>query len=212
MGTKASPDIVELFETHGIIQTYPKNTALFKHGEAVEYYYYTLSGAAHYSVSFKQGRETSTALLLPGRVIAPSGPVASGSVFTLSECKLIRMSAKELLDIVYSDSELAKSYEAHLMNEHNGSLMGAVLNAQLDAGERVALFFQMLAMEANIEVKKGYYTIGYKFSHEFICHFVNANRVTVSKTLSAWQKDGSIIIQNGIIAISEDMFRAVLYR
>ena len=211
-GVSAPAVLREFYHEYGSLQKYPKNTAIITHGGQVKYRYFLEEGLCYYTVTFKQGRENTSAIFLSGSTISLYAGTISGSVLTLNGCTLYAVPINIFRQHVYTNAVLAELHEHQITSWLSGALLGGILNAQLEVEERIAIFLQMMAKETKAEVESGYHSVGHKISHEFISHFVSANRVTVSKTMSAWQKDRHIILHDGVIAVSADMYNADLYR
>jgi CRP-like cAMP-binding protein len=208
----ASSCLRDFFIQKGVKRAYKKNEYLISHEQPIKRYWLIDSGWCHYSASFKEDKDSYMSLYLPGSTFISISEYMSGFIQAGANSKVYELSAEIMREKMMENVHNCANTYTNISFSFASAAFGQMLNNQFDVEERIAVFLQMLALRAHTEVAKGYYTIGCRMSHEYIHNFVNANRVTVSKIMGNWRKDGIIIYVNNIVAVSKKLYTANIYR
>ena len=174
---------------------------LFEQGDTGDALYAITSGALEFSVLSRDGRKLSLDVMRSGALfgeIALFDPGArTATVTALEHSVLLRVRNADILDSVHKAPELAVDLirlAGQRMRWMNGQLSEQVF---LPVPTRLAR--KILHLTPRIDGTRPALTL----SQSELAEFVGATREVVSKTLSAWKRDGVITSSRGGLRIED---------
>ena len=194
-------DVRYAFESLNTPKIYNKNERKYMQGERAECFYYLKSGKARIFFSSPDGIEKTLTNVEEGCILGEAaffdGMPRVSSAITLSECSIIAVSEKTLMEKFRSDPSFAMT----LLNLQARSIR--MLSSQvssitfLQADRRIA----RLLIQLREPGSDGEYTVN--LTHEEIASIIGVSRVTVSKILNSMRGGGLIKTQYRKIVISD---------
>ncbi|MGI5958221.1 MAG: Crp/Fnr family transcriptional regulator [Massiliimalia sp.] len=188
-------DIFEQKELPSLL--YAKNQMVYWQGEEAVRFYYLKEGTVRIFLSSEDGAEKTISILKPGSVFGEAsffdGLPRVSSAKTLEKSKIIAIGQKELLTLFGEHPNLAMTMLGYLAKTVR------MLSAQVDhmaflqADQRLAQLLISLA-----ENRKVFST------HEELASLVGVSRVTVSKLIGKFVKNGWIATGYGYLELLDE--------
>lgn len=187
----------DIFEQQGVCKTYHKNNMIYWQGEQAECFYYLKNGGVKIFLSSENGTEKTLTLLKPGTLFGEAaffdGLPRISSAKAMTEAQIISIDRAGLMHYFVEQPELAMDMLAYLAKTVR------MLSSQVDnmtflqADKRIAQLLLHLAGQAN----------RISTTHEEIANLAGTSRVTVSKILNQFVKNGWVDTQYRTIVILE---------
>lgn len=195
-GLVVQKNMKELLESVGITRAYSKGEIIYHQGDNAESFFLLKKGKVKVFMTSVDGMEkilntaTSGELLGEGAFFDKQPRVSSASAVTNSE--LVVIDKSHLEELIAKYPSLALGLLEILANRIR------LLSAQLDsmtfmnADSRIAKLLLESEVRGNV-----------KFTHEEIANAVGVSRVTVSKALGRFAKNGCVCTEYGYVKIAD---------
>lgn len=99
--------------------SFPKKETVFAQGSPADSVFYIQAGAVKLTVVSKGGKEATIGILHPRNLFGESclagQPLRMSSATTMTECSLIRIDRKSMLDMLHRESEFADMFVSYLL-------------------------------------------------------------------------------------------------
>lgn len=191
-------DMQALLESFGIVRKFPKDSIIYRQGDIADSFCYLKKGRVKVFMTSIDGAEKTLNTASHGEILGEGAffdkkpRVSSARALTSSE--LIMIDKEKLTELIAKHPKLAFELLEILANRIR------LLSTQLDsmtfmqADARIAQL--LLESEADGKVQ---------LTHEEIANAVGVSRVTVSKTLGVFAKDGIIATEyRGVVIKDKD--------
>lgn len=191
-------DMQALLESSGIVRKFPKDSIIYRQGDIADSFCYLKKGRVKVFMTSIDGAEKTLNTASHGEILGEGAffdkkpRVSSARALTSSE--LIMIDKEKLTELIAKHPKLAFELLEILANRIR------LLSTQLDsmtfmqADARIAQL--LLESEADGKVQ---------LTHEEIANAVGVSRVTVSKTLGVFAKDGIIATEyRGVVIKNKD--------
>ncbi len=187
-------DMQALLEKSGIARTFPKGSIIYRQGDNADSFCYLKSGKVKVFMNSADGMEKTLNTASHGEILGEGAffdkkpRVSSARAVTNSE--LIMIDEKSLTEMIKKQPKLAFELLEILANRIRllSSQLDSITFMQADA--RIA----RLLLESEAKGKA-------HLTHEEIANIVGASRVTVSKTLGQFAKEGCIATEYRCVII-----------
>jgi len=197
----ASDELKRMLSAQAVEVTLAEGEVLFEQGTRGESLYAILEGQLEFSILAADGRKLSLDMMGPGAIFGEitlfdPGP-RTATVTALAQCRLLRVRHDDMLGNIRSNPDLAE--DLIRLAGQRMRWMGRLLNEQVFLPLPTRLARKLLHLT---EVAGGD-GAALALSQAELAEFVGATREAVSKTLSAWRKDGVITAGRGGLAIRD---------
>ncbi|ACD22440.1 MULTISPECIES: Crp/Fnr family transcriptional regulator [Clostridium] len=187
-------EFYKVFEDAGTLKKYRKNEIIYFQDDIAENFYLIKSGRVRVFLISPQGTELTIEILRKGNLFGESSYFAYGSRMTsgsaATDVELIAVSLSDLYPYLTKYPELMIQM-FHLMSLSIQNLSIQVTSmAFLEADKKTAELLVRLGVYFKKNKCDNSYTIDY--SHEEIAQLIGCCRVTVTKILNRFQKDGLV--------------------
>lgn len=197
--SQASERLKEMLEVEAIEARLGPGDVLFHHGDTGDALYAILQGTMEFSIISLSGRKLSLDLMGPGSVfgeIALFDPGPRTATVTATEfCRLLKVQNADVMRQIRQDPELAVDL-TRLAGERM-RWMGSQINEQVFLSVPTRLARKLL----HLAPLSGDENTSVSLSQSELAEYVGATREAVSKTISAWKKQGVIESSRGGLEI-----------
>ncbi|KUJ85639.1 Crp/Fnr family transcriptional regulator [Ruegeria marisrubri] len=178
-----------------------RGETLFQQGDEGDALYALLEGALEVSFLASSGRKLSLALMRPGEVFGEialfdSGP-RTATVSAAEPSRVLRVRRRDVMAQIRAHPELA--VDMIRLAGIRMRWMGSQLNEQVFLPMPTRLARKLLLLSG----KQGDPNDRIRLSQSELAEFVGATREAVSKTLSAWRREGVVEASRGGLVIRD---------
>ncbi len=175
------------------ILTVPKKTAIFSQGDAADSVFYIQEGKVRLTVVSTTGKEATIAMLDKGNFFG-EGSLAGqslrmGSAAAISECQLLRIEKKAMMDALHRENAFSDMFVAYLLGRnirYEEDLVDQLFNSSEKRLARVLLMLAHFGKEGAPE------TVVPRISQETLAEMVGTTRSRVSFFMNRFRKPGFI--------------------
>ncbi|MEE0859563.1 MAG: Crp/Fnr family transcriptional regulator, partial [Acutalibacteraceae bacterium] len=182
-------EAVKLFDSFGTEKTYKKDVPLYFQGELAECFYYLKQGSVKTFFNSADGLQKTISIVGKGSILGEAAffdrmPRVS-SARTISQCKIISVTHKQLEDAFTKDPKLA----LHLLKVQAQSIrmLSAQVSGMVFTKADCRIANQLLQSQTILNGE-----IIVNLTHEEIGNLVGVSRVTASKILNSFASEGII--------------------
>ncbi len=191
-------EVKKLYYKYGRLSSYKKGTILKSGGES-QRLFHLVDGLCAYFINYAEGRPRSFALILPGRSMADltsiTGMKVNVTTITLRTSKVLTVPPYILLNAIKENSSLAVDVCRLAIAKQECSLEATITNFTYEPNMRLKVFMKALISEYQNSVFE-WNELPIIFTHEELGMMIDTTRVTVSRLLSNWEKEG-LVRRNG---------------
>lgn len=189
-----TPEFYEVFESAGTIQRYKKDEIIYFQDDRADNFYLIKSGRVRIFLISDQGTELTIEILRQGKLLGESSYFCYGSRLTsvsaATDVELISINLNELYPYLTKYPELMIQM-FHLMSLSIQNLSIQVNSmAFLSSDKKLAQLLLRLGVYFKENQNDSTYIIDY--SHEEIAQLIGSCRVTVTKFLNKFEKEGLV--------------------
>ena len=189
----------------------PKRQMIFTQGDPADSVFYIQKGKVQLTVVSPTGKEVTIGIVTEGNFVG-EGSLASqlkrmGSAAALTDCELLRVEKKAMMDALHRESALADLFVAYLLARnirYEADLVDQLFNSSEKRLARVLLILAHFGKEGMHEA------VVPKISQEVLAEMVGTTRSRVSFFMNRFRKLG-FIHYNGGIQVHGSLLNVVLH-
>ncbi len=189
----------------------PKRQMIFTQGDPADSIFYIQKGKVRLTVVSKTGKEATIGIVTEGNFVG-EGSLASqlkrmGSACALTDCELLRVEKRAMMDALHRESALADLFVAYLLARnirYEADLVDQLFNSSEKRLARVLLLLAHFGKEGVPEA------LVPKISQEVLAEMVGTTRSRVSYFMNRFRKLG-FIHYNGGIQVHGSLLNVVLH-
>jgi CRP/FNR family transcriptional regulator, cyclic AMP receptor protein len=190
----------------------PKNATIFSQGDTADAVFYIQKGKVKIAVVSAQGKEATVAVLSVGDFvgedcIATTHPLRLLTATALSDCMLLKIGKKEMVNVLSQDHAFSEVFVAFLLARNARSqedLIDQLFNSSEKRLARVLLQLAQFGKENTPEI------VIPKISQESLAEMVGTTRSRVSFFMNRFRKLG-FIEYDGTIKVHSSLLNVVLH-
>jgi CRP/FNR family cyclic AMP-dependent transcriptional regulator len=193
------------------ISEYRKDKVVFRQGDPSDAVFYIQSGKIKTTVVSEEGKEAVVALLGTGDFFGEGcltgQPQRLSTVFTLTECVIVRISKTDITRVIHEQPAFAELFISHLLARNSRveeDLVDQLFNSSEKRLARTLLLLANFGKEGRPE------PIIAKISQETLAEMVGTTRSRVSFFMNKFRKLG-LIDYNGNIEVHSSLLNVVLH-
>ena len=191
---------------------YRPKQAIFSQGDRADDVLYIQDGRVRLSVTSKQGKEATIALLGPGEFlgegcIASDQPLRMATATAITDCSILKIEKKSMLRTLRAEHALSDLFVVHLVERHNrtqADLVDQLFNSSEKRLARALLILSRFGKEDRPE------TVVPKISQETLAEMVGTTRSRVNFFMNKFRKLG-FIHYNGGLQVHSSLLSVVLH-
>jgi CRP-like cAMP-binding protein len=195
--------------------TVSKKQGIFAQGDAADAVFYIQKGKVQLTVVSKIGKEATIAMLSEGNFFG-EGSLAGqalrmGSAAAMTDCQLLRIEKKAMMDALHRESALSEVFVAYLLARnvrYEEDLVDQLFNSSEKRLARVLLMLAHFGKEGVPE------TVVPKISQETLAEMVGTTRSRVSFFMNRFRKMGFINYAGGVeggLQVHSSLLNVVLH-
>ena len=191
--------------------TFPKKQAIFAQGDAADAVFYVQEGKVRLTVVSSNGREATIGILTDGDFCGEGclagQPLRMGSAITMTECAVLRIDKKALMEALHREHEFSDLFVAYLLARnirYEEDLVDQLFNSSEKRLARVLLLLAHFGKEGKPEI------VIPKISQETLAEMVGTTRSRVSFFMNRFRKLG-FIHYNGGLQVHSSLLNIVLH-
>src|SRR5437764_3093432 len=178
--------------------TVSKKQGIFTQGDAADAVFYIQKGKVQLTVVSKIGKEATIAMLSEGNFFGEGSlagqPLRMGSAAAMTDCQLLRIEKKAMMDALHREPALSEVFVAYLLARnvrYEEDLVDQLFNSSEKRLARVLLMLAHFGKEGVPE------TVVPKISQETLAEMVGTTRSRVSFFMNRFRKMGFIDYSGG---------------
>lgn len=185
-----------LFRAHGILRTVDKGELLKRGGEEQKLFFLESGLCAYYAAEALSHRPTILSVILPGRAMGDMTASIGNrcNVFTraIEKSRVYVLPPGLLAAAIAQDPQLAQLEIRTVIAKEESMIEGMTANFIRPPAERIIICAKALCRIEGIPSAGGWNRLPLALSAERIGEIVNLNRVSVSRQISQWTKEGLV--------------------
>ena len=193
------------------VTTYRKNQKIFSQGDPADAVFYIQEGKVKVVVVSSAGKEAVVALHGKGDFFGEgcltAQPVRLGTVVALTECVIMRLDKKSIIEVLRGDPKFSEAFMAHLLARTarvEEDLVDQLFNSSEKRLARVLLLMANFGKEGKPE------PVITKISQETLAEIVGTTRSRVSTFMNRF-RDLGFINYNGVLEVHNSLLNVVLH-
>ena len=191
--------------------TIAKKRGIFTQGDAADAVFYIQKGKVRLTVVSKIGREATIGILNEGDFFGEGSlagqPVRMGSASAMTDCQLLRIEKKAMMDVLHREHALSDVFVSYLLARnirYEEDLVDQLFNSSEKRLARVLLLLAHFGKEGVPE------SVVPKISQETLAEMVGTTRSRVSFFMNRFRKLG-FIDYNGGLQVHSSLLNVVLH-
>ena len=195
--------------------TVSKKQGIFTQGDAADAVFYIQKGKVQLTVVSKIGKEATIAMLSEGNFFGEGSlagqAVRMGSAAAMTDCQLLRIEKKAMMDALHREPTLSEVFVAYLLARnvrYEEDLVDQLFNSSEKRLARVLLMLAHFGKEGVPE------TVVPKISQETLAEMVGTTRSRVSFFMNRFRKMGFINYAGGVeggLQVHSSLLNVVLH-
>jgi CRP/FNR family transcriptional regulator, cyclic AMP receptor protein len=194
------------------ILQFPAKSAIFSQGDPADAVFYIQKGRVKLTVVSKQGKEATVALLakddfLGEESITSDQPVRITSAIAITNCSVLRIQKKVMLDVLHKEHSFSDLLVAFLVVRNSriqADLVDQLFNSAEKRLARALLLLTRFGKEDRLE------PVLPRMSHEALAEIVGTTRARVNFFMNRFRKLG-FIDYNGGLEVRSTLLDVVLH-
>jgi len=191
---------------------YPAKSVIFAQGDPADAVFYIQKGRVKLTVVSKQGKEATVALLakddfLGEESITSDQPVRTTSAIAITNCSVLRIQKKVMLDVLHREHSFSDLLVAFLVIRNSriqADLVDQLFNSAEKRLARTLLLLTRFGKEDRSE------PVLPKMSHEALAEIVGTTRSRISFFMNKFRKLG-FVSYNGHLEVHASLLNVVLH-
>jgi len=208
------------FDPHAFLATigegrkailFPKKQPIFVQGDRADAVFYLQTGKVRLTVVSKTGKEATIGILSDGSFFGEGAlagqPLRMGSATAMTECAVLRIDKKAMVDALHREHEFCDLFVAYLLSRnvrYEDDLVDQLFNSSEKRLARVLLILAHFGKDGVPE------TVIPKVSQESLAEMIGTTRSRVSFFMNRFRKLG-FIHYNGGLEVHSSLLSVVLH-
>lgn len=192
---------------------FPKKHAIFAQGDAADAVFYIREGKVRLTVVSNNGREATVGVLSAGDFCGEGclggQPLRMGSAITMTECAVLRIDKKAMMEALHRQHEFSDLFVAYLLARnirYEEDLVDQLFNSSEKRLARILLLLAHFGKEGKPE------TVIPKISQETLAEMVGTTRSRVSFFMNRFRKLGFVDYSGGAeLQVHSSLLNVVLH-
>jgi CRP/FNR family transcriptional regulator, cyclic AMP receptor protein len=193
------------------IEAFPKKQTIFSQGDPSDAVYYLQKGKVKLTVISEAGKEATIGILKEGDFFGEGclagQPLRLGAATALTECSLMRIEKKAMVDVLHRESAFSEMFVAYLLARnirYEEDLVDQLFNSSEKRLARILLLLAHFGKDGKPEVAIP------KISQETLAEMIGTTRSRVSFFMNRFRKLG-FIRYNGELEVHTSLLNVVLH-
>ena len=193
------------------VVAFPKKETVFTQGDAADSVFYIQEGKVRLTVVSKIGKEATLGILNRGEFFGEGGlagqPLRMGSATALTDCELLRIEKKAMMEALHREHEFSDMFVAYLLARnirYEEDLVDQLFNSSEKRLARILLLLAHFGKESVPE------TVIPKISQETLAEMIGTTRSRVSFFMNRFRKLG-LIDYNGSLRVHRELLTFLLH-
>jgi CRP/FNR family cyclic AMP-dependent transcriptional regulator len=194
------------------VVAFPKKETVFSQGDAADSVFYIQEGKVRLTVVSKIGKEATLGLLGKGEFFGEGGlagqPLRMGSATAMTDCELLRIDKKAMMDALHREHEFSDMFVAYLLARnirYEEDLVDQLFNS---SEKRLARMLLLLAHFGKEGVPE---TVIPKISQETLADMIGTTRSRVSFFMNRFRELGFVDYGEGGLQVHSSLLNIVLH-
>jgi CRP-like cAMP-binding protein len=194
------------------VHHYSRKQTVFSQGAHTDAVFYIQQGRVRLSVTSKQGKEATIALLGPGDFLgegclASDQLVRMATATAITDCSILRIEKSEMLRTLHEEQGFSDVFVAYLVERHNRTQADLVDQLFNSSEKRLA---RALLLLASVGKKHKAETVIPRVSQETLAEMIGTTRSRVNFFMNRFRKLG-FIKYNGELQVHSSLLSVVLH-
>jgi len=220
MGPRAAAKKRRDFDPHAFLATigegrkivaFPAKQTIFAQGDPTDAVFYVQTGKVRLTVVSNDGKEATIGILGEGEFFGEGAlagqPLRMGSAAAMTDCAILRIDKKAMMQALHREHELSDLFVAHLLARnirYEEDLVDHLFNSSEKRLARTLLLLAHFGKEGTPE------TVVPKISQETLAEMIGTTRSRVSFFMNRFRKLG-FIHYNGGLQVHSSLLNVVLH-
>ena len=220
MGPRAATKKRRDFDPHAFLATigegrkivaFPAKQTIFAQGDPTDAVFYVQTGKVRLTVVSNDGKEATIGILGEGEFFGEGAlagqPLRMGSAAAMTDCAILRIDKKAMMQALHREHELSDLFVAHLLARnirYEEDLVDHLFNSSEKRLARTLLLLAHFGKEGTPE------TVVPKISQETLAEMIGTTRSRVSFFMNRFRKLG-FIHYNGGLQVHSSLLNVVLH-
>jgi len=194
------------------VVAFPKKETVFTQGDAADSVFYIQEGKIRLTVVSKIGKEATLGILNRGEFFGEGGlagqPLRMGSATALTDCELLRIEKKAMMEALHREHEFSDMFVAYLLARnirYEEDLVDQLFNSSEKRLARILLLLAHFGKESVPE------TVIPKISQETLAEMIGTTRSRVSFFMNRFRKLGFVDYGEGGLQVHSSLLNIVLH-
>jgi CRP/FNR family transcriptional regulator, cyclic AMP receptor protein len=191
---------------------FPKKETIFAQGDAADSVFYIQEGKVRLTVVSKTGKEATLGILGEGEFFGEGGlagqPLRMGSATALTDCELLRIDKKAMMEALHREHEFSDMFVAYLLARnirYEEDLVDQLFNSSEKRLARILLLLAHFGKEGAPE------TVIPKISQETLADMIGTTRSRVSFFMNRFRELGFVDYGGGGLQVHSSLLNIVLH-
>ena len=191
--------------------TFPAKQTIFAQGDPTDAVFYVQTGKVRLTVVSNDGKEATIGILGEGEFFGEGAlagqPLRMGSAAAMTDCAILRIDKKAMIQALHREHELSDLFVAHLLARnirYEEDLVDHLFNSSEKRLARTLLLLAHFGKEGTPE------TVVPKISQETLAEMIGTTRSRVSFFMNRFRKLG-FIHYNGGLQVHSSLLNVVLH-
>jgi len=191
--------------------TFPAKQTIFAQGDPTDAVFYVQTGKVRLTVVSNDGKEATIGILGEGEFFGEGAlagqPLRMGSAAAMTDCTILRIDKKAMMQALHREHELSDLFVAHLLARnirYEEDLVDHLFNSSEKRLARTLLLLAHFGKEGTPE------TVVPKISQETLAEMIGTTRSRVSFFMNRFRKLG-FIHYNGGLQVHSSLLNVVLH-
>ena len=191
---------------------FPKKETIFAQGDAADSVFYIQEGKVRLTVVSKTGKEATLGILGEGEFFGEGGlagqPLRMGSATALTDCELLRIDKKAMMEALHREHEFSDMFVAYLLARnirYEEDLVDQLFKSSEKRLARILLLLAHFGKEGAPE------TVIPKISQETLADMIGTTRSRVSFFMNRFRELGFVDYGGGGLQVHSSLLNIVLH-
>ncbi len=194
------------------VVAFPKKETVFTQGDAADSVFYIQEGKVRLTVVSKIGKEATLGILNRGEFFGEGGlagqPLRMGSATALTDCELLRIEKKAMMEALHREHEFSDMFVAYLLARnirYEEDLVDQLFNSSEKRLARILLLLAHFGKEGVPE------TVIPKISQETLADMIGTTRSRVSFFMNRFRELGFVDYGTDGLQVHSSLLNIVLH-
>ena len=192
--------------------TFPAKQTIFAQGDPTDAVFYVQTGKVRLTVVSNDGKEATIGILGEGEFFGEGAlagqPLRMGSAAAMTDCAILRIDKKAMMQALHREHELSDLFVAHLLARnirYEEDLVDHLFNSSEKRLARTLLLLAHFGKEGTPE------TVVPKISQETLAEMIGTTRSRVSFFMNRFRKLGFVDYDESGLQVHSSLLNVVLH-